>query len=74
VTPEVHYRDAVTGEYVTREYALANPATTVAEIDDLEDEPVKPDFPADPIANIDPASFTKVLDDDTDEHDTLGEP
>ena len=25
------YRDAVTGEYVTQEYALANPSTTVAE-------------------------------------------
>ena len=48
MTPEVKYRDAVSGEYVTREYALANPATTVAEIDDLEDE-------------------------DTGEHDTLGD-
>lgn len=28
---EVHYRDAVTGEFVTQEYALANPATTVKE-------------------------------------------
>lgn len=28
------YRDAVTGEYVTEEYALENPDTTVAEEDD----------------------------------------
>jgi hypothetical protein len=29
--PKKRYRDAVTGRYVTREYAEANPATTVAE-------------------------------------------
>ena len=28
---EVNYRDAVTGEYVTEEYAEANPGTTVSE-------------------------------------------
>ncbi len=32
------YRNAVDGEYVTEEYALENPDTTVAENDD-EDEP-----------------------------------
>lgn len=31
---EKKYRDAVTGEYVTEEYALENPDTTVAEEDD----------------------------------------
>ncbi len=45
---EVKYRDAVTGEYVTKEYADAHPDTTVAEIIPVEDE-------------------------DTDEHDTLGD-
>ena len=30
---EVVYRDAVTGEYVSEEYAKANPATTVSETD-----------------------------------------
>jgi hypothetical protein len=37
---EVKYRDAVTGEYVTKEYADEHPDTTVAEIvpaDDLDD-------------------------------------
>lgn len=28
---EIRYRDAVTGEYVSEEYALANPDTTVRE-------------------------------------------
>jgi hypothetical protein len=27
---EVNYRDAVTGEFVTKEYALAHPDTTVS--------------------------------------------
>ena len=38
---ENRYRSAVTGEYVTEEYALANPDTTVAEeieVDEVEDE------------------------------------
>lgn len=34
----VVYRDAVTGEYVTREYAEAHPDTTVSEtVNDEED-------------------------------------
>jgi hypothetical protein len=35
---EVNYRDAVTGEFVTKEYALAHPDTTVAEIVPDEDD------------------------------------
>ena len=34
----VAYRDAVTGEYVSEEYAKANPATTVKETDPSPDE------------------------------------
>lgn len=33
------YRDAVTGEYVPEEYALANPDTTVAETVEDEESP-----------------------------------
>lgn len=40
MTDEVKYRDAVTGEYVTEDYAKANPETTVAETD--EGEPWEP--------------------------------
>ena len=36
--PEVKYRDAVSGEYVTAEYAAANPDTTVREEDPSETE------------------------------------
>jgi hypothetical protein len=36
---EVHYRDAGTGEFVTEEYALANPATTVKETEPDPPEP-----------------------------------
>jgi hypothetical protein len=32
------HRDAVSGEYVTEEYAIANPDTTVSETDDEDDE------------------------------------
>jgi hypothetical protein len=35
---EVNYRDAVSGEFVTKEYALAHPDTTVAEIVPDEDD------------------------------------
>jgi 6-pyruvoyltetrahydropterin/6-carboxytetrahydropterin synthase len=35
---DVKYRDAVTGEYVTAEYAKANPDTTVKEADYVEPE------------------------------------
>lgn len=35
------YRDAGTGEYVTEEYALANPATTVSE--EVSDEEIDVD-------------------------------
>lgn len=31
VSVDVNYRDSITGEYVTKEYALANPDTTVKE-------------------------------------------
>jgi hypothetical protein len=31
--PEVHYRDAKTGEYVTKRYAEHHPSTTVKETD-----------------------------------------
>jgi hypothetical protein len=31
------YRDASTGEYVSEEYALANPHTTVSETETVED-------------------------------------
>jgi hypothetical protein len=37
VTKEVRYRDAVSGEYVTEEYAREHPDTTVAETADDED-------------------------------------
>ena len=35
---EVRYRDAVSGEYVTEEYAREHPDTTVAETEQDEDE------------------------------------
>lgn len=31
---EIHYRDAITGEYVTEAYALEHPDTTVKETED----------------------------------------
>ena len=34
----IHYRDAETGEYVTKEYAKANPKTTVKETDVKDEE------------------------------------
>lgn len=34
----VHYRDAITGEYVSEEYAKCNPDTTVKETDTIKDE------------------------------------
>lgn len=34
----IRYRDAETGEYVTKEYAKANPKTTVKETDIVKDE------------------------------------
>jgi hypothetical protein len=37
---EKRYRDADTGEYVTEEYALANPKTTVSETFELSDQDV----------------------------------
>ena len=35
---EIRYRSAETGEYVTKEYAEANPNTTVKETDIVKDE------------------------------------
>lgn len=34
----MRYRDAITGEFVTEEYALANPETTVSEEEEGEAE------------------------------------
>lgn len=38
MSAEKKYRDAVTGEYVSEQYAIDNPDTTVAETDDGEEE------------------------------------
>jgi hypothetical protein len=37
-TPVIQYRDAKTGEYVTAEYAEANPDTTVSETETGSDD------------------------------------
>ena len=38
MTDDPKFRDAVTGEYVTAEYAAAHPDTTVAETDNDQDD------------------------------------
>lgn len=51
----IRYRDAETGAYVTKEYAKANPATTVKETDLVPDSPKV--FPN---PSVDPAVMEKA--------------